>query len=51
LIESPRFVAEQGHWMKRPGQAVVEVLGPRQDIAGVRVGGHAVTVLTGTLRV
>jgi trans-2,3-dihydro-3-hydroxyanthranilate isomerase len=29
LIDSPTFIAEQGHWLDRPGQAWVEVLGPR----------------------
>src|SRR5215216_1225742 len=32
LIESPTFIAEQGHWMSRPGQAYVEVSGPREEI-------------------
>jgi trans-2,3-dihydro-3-hydroxyanthranilate isomerase len=49
LIASPRFVAEQGHWMRRPGQAQVEVIGPPEDIETVRVGGPAVTVLRGSL--
>jgi len=40
LIDRPNFVAEQGHWIGRPGQAQVEVLGPPNDIAGVRVGGR-----------
>lgn len=44
-----RFVAEQGHGMGRPGRADVEVLGPPGAIAGVRVGGAAVTVLRGEL--
>lgn len=49
LIHSPRFVAEQGHWMGRPGSAEVEVVGPRDDIATVRVCGRAVTLLRGTI--
>ncbi len=49
LIEKPIFVAEQGHWMSRPGQAQVEVVGPRNDIETVKVGGPAVTVLRGEL--
>src|SRR5262249_54931633 len=32
LIEKPTFVAEQGHWMGRPGQGVAEVIGPRDAI-------------------
>jgi trans-2,3-dihydro-3-hydroxyanthranilate isomerase len=49
LIDSPSFVAEQGHWMRRPGEARVEVIGPRDAIETVRVGGAAVAVLEGTL--
>lgn len=49
LIDAPRFVAEQGHWMGRPGRAEVEVVGPREDIESVRVGGSAVPVLEGRL--
>jgi trans-2,3-dihydro-3-hydroxyanthranilate isomerase len=47
LIERPSFLAEQGHWMGRPGIATVEVVGPPENIDTVKVGGHAVTVLTG----
>lgn len=49
LIEEPTFVAEQGHWMNRPGKAKVEVLGPRDGISNVKIGGHAVTVFRGQL--
>jgi trans-2,3-dihydro-3-hydroxyanthranilate isomerase len=49
LIDQPTFIAEQGHWMNRPGQATVEVIGPRQDIETVKVGGPAVTVIRGEL--
>ncbi|MCP5098916.1 MAG: PhzF family phenazine biosynthesis protein [Chloroflexi bacterium] len=49
LIDSPTFIADQGHWMNRPGQAFVEVVGPRDDIETVKVGGTAVTVLRGEL--
>ncbi|MFN8594652.1 MAG: PhzF family phenazine biosynthesis protein [Anaerolineae bacterium] len=27
LIDQPTFIAEQGHWLHRPGQATVEVVG------------------------
>jgi predicted PhzF superfamily epimerase YddE/YHI9 len=50
LLNEPEFIADQGHWMKRPGQARVQVIGPREDIITVKVGGPAVTVLTGTLQ-
>lgn len=49
LIETPRFLAEQGHWMSRPGVARVEVVGPRDGIKTVKVGGPAVRVLRGEL--
>lgn len=49
LIESPRFLAEQGHWMGRPGSAEVEVLGPREAIEGVRVAGRAHVLIRGQL--
>lgn len=49
LIDKPTFIAEQGHWMSRPGQANVEVVGPREDIETVKVGGKAVTVMRGKL--
>lgn len=49
LITSPRFRAEQGHWLGRPGIAEVEVVGPPDAIETVRVGGTAVTVLRGEM--
>ncbi len=49
LIDTPTFVAEQGHWMNRPGQGTVEVVGPRDDIQTVKVGGGAVALLKGQL--
>jgi len=48
-LDKPRFVAEQGHWMGRPGQAKVEVLGPRHDILGVRVAGQGYVLMRGYL--
>jgi trans-2,3-dihydro-3-hydroxyanthranilate isomerase len=49
LIDQPKFVAQQGHWMGRPGEAYVEVVGPRDDIETVKVGGHAVEVMRGEI--
>ncbi|WP_299724078.1 PhzF family phenazine biosynthesis protein [uncultured Tateyamaria sp.] len=49
LIDAPRFVAEQGHGLGRPGQAQVEVLGPRDAITGVVVAGDAHVLMSGTL--
>ena len=50
LIDGPRLVAEQGHWIGRPGQAQVEVLGPRDDISGVKVSGTGYVLMSGQLR-
>ncbi len=47
LIKQPSFIAEQGHWMGRPGTAYVQVIGSREDIRAIKVGGHAVTVIRG----
>lgn len=49
LIDRPTFVAEQGHWMGRPGQANVEVMGLAGNPTSVKVGGNAVTVIRGEL--
>jgi trans-2,3-dihydro-3-hydroxyanthranilate isomerase len=46
-IDSPTFIAEQGHWMSQPGKGFVEVVGDRDDIQTIRVGGSAVTVIRG----
>lgn len=43
------YVAEQGHGMGRPGQAQVEVLGPRDGITGVRVSGQGFVLMRGEL--
>ncbi len=51
LIASPKFIAEQGHWMKRPGEGFVEVIGERDAIKTVKVGGYAVKVMSGELTV
>ncbi|MEM8788845.1 MAG: PhzF family phenazine biosynthesis protein [Pseudomonadota bacterium] len=50
LIDRSRFSAEQGHGMGRPGRAEVEVLGPRDDIFGVRVAGAAAFLMAGQVR-
>jgi trans-2,3-dihydro-3-hydroxyanthranilate isomerase len=51
LLSSPVFIAQQGHWMGRPGKAYVEVVGPPGTIESVRVGGQAVEVLRGEINV
>lgn len=49
LIDRADFVAEQGHWLGRPGRARVQVLGPRDDISGVRVAGQGYVLMRGFL--
>jgi len=44
-----RFHIEQGHLCGRPGEGDVEVIGPRDDIQTVKVGGPAITVMRGEL--
>lgn len=51
LLDRPNFVAQQGHWMGRPGEAYVEVVGPRDDIGTVKVGGYAAEVMRGEILV
>ena len=51
LIDDPNFIVEQGHWLARPGEGTVEVRGPREDIETVKVGGAAVTVFKGELKI
>lgn len=51
LVSTPKFIAEQGHDMGRPGQAHVEVLGPPDAITGVRVGGAGKVLMRGQLLV
>lgn len=49
-LSSPgAFVGEQGHECGRPGRVSVEVEGPA-DAPRVRMGGRAVTVLVGSMR-
>lgn len=51
LIDDRNFIAEQGHWMGRPGQAQVQVLGAQRDIQGVRVAGTGHVLMSGDLYV
>ncbi len=51
LLQEPEFIAEQGHWMNRPGMAKVEIIGARDEIEAVRVGGQAVLVMRGEIYV
>lgn len=49
LIQGPYFVAEQGHWMKRPGRAEIEIIGSRDDIQTIRLKGEAVSLISGKI--
>jgi trans-2,3-dihydro-3-hydroxyanthranilate isomerase len=49
LINTPTWVAEQGHWMGRPGQVSVEVVGAPDAITTVRIGGSAATLIRGEM--
>jgi len=49
ILPGLRFHIEQGHLCGRPGEGDVEVVGPREDIATVKVGGPAITVMRGEL--
>lgn len=49
LIYAPRYIAEQGHDMGRPGQAQVEVIGSREAPEAVRVGGQAYVLISGMI--
>lgn len=47
LMEKERYIAEQGHWMGRPGRAQVAMVGPRDQIEGVRVAGRGFVLMRG----
>ncbi|HEY1907727.1 MAG TPA: PhzF family phenazine biosynthesis protein [Myxococcaceae bacterium] len=49
LVPEHDFVAEQGHWMGRPGKVEVHVEGTPEDVRSVSVAGTAVVVARGTL--
>jgi PhzF family phenazine biosynthesis protein len=46
-----KFTAKQGHWMGRPGQAEVQLLGSPDAIEGVEVSGKGVVLMRGELTV
>lgn len=49
-LRTPDFLAEQGHWLGRPGTVAVHIRGPRQAIESVQIGGTGVVVVEGSLR-
>lgn len=48
LMQGADFIAEQGHWMGRPGQARVARVGSADQIDGVRVAGAGYVLMSGT---
>ncbi|MCL4242378.1 MAG: PhzF family phenazine biosynthesis isomerase [Dehalococcoidia bacterium] len=51
LVRDPKYTAEQGHIMGRPGHVDIEVDADGDEPTEVRIAGTAVTVLTGTITV
>ena len=51
LVRSHDFLAEQGHWMGRPGTVDVHLEGAPEDVRSVSIAGTAVVVARGTLEV
>ena len=49
LMEKDSFIAEQGHWMGRPGQARVGRFGPAQNMTGISVAGKGYVLMRGTV--
>ena len=49
LTDKESFIAEQGHWMGRPGQARVRRVGAADAISGVKVAGQAWRLISGEL--
>ena len=49
LIDKDSFIAEQGHWMGRPGQARVSRLGPPEAMTGIKVAGAGYVLMQGRL--
>jgi len=51
LLRERDFLAEQGHWMGRPGAVEVRLEGTPDDVRSVSIAGPAVVVARGTLEV
>ena len=47
LMDKDSFVAEQGHWLARPGQAQVKRIGPADAMTGVSVAGQGFVLMRG----
>lgn len=49
-LNKPDFIAEQGHWLGRPGTITVQINGPREAIESVQISGTGVVVVEGRLK-
>ncbi|AUQ73663.1 PhzF family phenazine biosynthesis protein [Phaeobacter piscinae] len=49
LMEPDHFIAEQGHGLGRPGQAVVTRVGSAEAPSGIRVAGRGYVLMRGTV--
>ncbi|UWR87482.1 PhzF family phenazine biosynthesis protein [Phaeobacter inhibens] len=49
LMALDQFIAEQGHGLGRPGQAVVTRVGPAEAPSGIRVAGRGYVLMRGTV--
>ncbi len=50
LLEKDNFIAEQGHFMGRPGEGFVELVGTKGNIQGIKLSGSAVVVMEGVIK-
>jgi len=49
LMQKDSFIAEQGHWMGRPGRARVSRVGPASAMTGIRVAGTGYVLMRGAV--
>jgi len=49
-LRQPTYLAEQGHWMGRPGTVAVQVHATADTVDQVQIGGTGMVVVEGTLR-
>jgi PhzF family phenazine biosynthesis protein len=49
FIKESRFIAEQGHWMGRPGSGKVERIGSPDPIQAIKLSGDAITLVDGKI--
>jgi trans-2,3-dihydro-3-hydroxyanthranilate isomerase len=49
FIKESQFIAEQGHWMGRPGSGEVERIGRPDPIQAIKLSGDAITLVDGKI--